>query len=233
MLSPRVRQADRYLFSSTVIREKNQYRLWYIDLENPEAAQRGIIASFTYLAQTQTFEWAFSEMIGLGVTCLDNGYHEGKERILHGNQADGVIMEQEVGETFNGVTIDYVCQTAFSDYGNMGIRKNMHKVLLASKAEGNVEIGLEVRYDYNGKDLFQPAVYPLDRMTLPAIFGKTASKFADSSLFFGATNYGDSDTYTEGSGFVVSLRIRSLNTIQDAPFDIQSFEVDLTIGGKI
>jgi hypothetical protein len=233
LISPRVLQAGRYLFTSTVIREKNQYRLWFTDLANPITAQRGIIAAFTYIDATQSFEWGFSEMAGLAATAVDNGYASGVERIIHGNQGEGEIMTQDVGSTFNGTAIDYVCQLPFTDYGNVGIRKSMHKVLINSRAEGNVEAGLEVRYDYNGKDVFQPAIYPLERMTLPAIFGKPATTFGDPIILFGASTYGDTDVYTEGSGFVVSLRIKSLNIIQDAPFDIQSVEIDLTIGGKI
>ena len=233
VISPRVRQAERYLFYSTVIREKNQYRLWFTDLENPLGAQRGLIAAFTFIAESQSFEWAFSEMLGLSVTAVDNGYHEGSERILSGNHVEGNIMIQERGFTFNGATIEYVCQLAFADYGQIGVRKNIHKVLMNSKAEGNVEAGLDVRYDYNGKDVFQPMIYPLERMTLPAVFGAPLSTFGDPIVLFGATTYGDTDVYTEGSGFTVSLRVKSLKTIQDACFDIQSFQIDLTAGGKI
>jgi hypothetical protein len=233
VITPRVRQAPRYLFTSTVIREKNQYRLWFTDLENPLEAQRGLIAAFTFIAETQAFEWAFSETLGLSAVAVDNGYHQGAERIIHANHIDGTIMLQESGFTFNGTTIDYLCQFAFSDYGQLGVRKTIHKVLMNSKAEGYVEAGLEVRYDYNGKDVYQPAIYPLERMLSPAIFGANASVFGDPIVLFGASTYGDTDVYTEGSGFTVSLRVKSLKTIQDACFDIQSYEVDLTLGGKI
>jgi hypothetical protein len=70
-------------------------------------------------------------------------------------------------------------------------------------------------------------------MMRPAIFGSSVSVFGDPIVLFGASTYGDTDVYTEGSGFTVSLRVKSLKTIQDASFDIQSFEVDLTLGGKI
>jgi hypothetical protein len=233
LLVSRISQPERYLFTSTVVREKNQYRLWFTDLSNPTEAQRGIIASLTYTDATGSFDWAFSELAGLGVTAVDNTYNNNAERIIHGNRDDGEVMVQEKGFTFNGTTIPYTCQSTFTDYGEIGTRKNIRKVLINSRAEGNVEIGLQVRYDYVGRDVYQPPVYPLERMTLAAIFGKNASIFGDAIVLFGASTYGDTDVYTEGSGFVVSLRIRSLETIQDASFDIQSFEIDLTRGGRI
>lgn len=233
LLDPRISQKDRFNFQSTVIREKNQYRLWYTDPVNPLTAQRGLIASYTYISETNSFEWCFSEMLGLSVSSVDNSYHEGKERIIHVNHIDSKVMLQESGSTFNGARIFYVCQLAFSDYGDLSIRKNIHKAILNSRAEGAVEMGLELRYDYNHNDVFQPLIYPLERMTLPAIFGRPNSIFGDSAVLFGATTFGDTEVYTEGSGFVVSLRIRSLDTIDDSSFDLQSFQIDLTAGGKI
>jgi hypothetical protein len=233
LLISNVSQAQKYLFTSTVIREKNQYRLWFTDVTLPLVEQKGIIAAYTYIESTQNFQWAFSEISGLGVTAIDNGYLESKERIIHGNHIDGSIMIQEAGSTFNTVTIPYICQTAYTDYGLIGVRKTIHKVLLSSLSEGLVEAGLDLRYDYNGPDVFQPAVFPLSRLTLPTIFGSPLAIFGNLLTLYGSTTYGNADAYTEGSGFVVSLRIRSLKTIQDDPFDIQSFEIDLTTGGKI
>lgn len=230
---PRVRQPERFLFNSTVIREKNQYRLWFTDINNPLGSQRGIIAAFTYLPEQRGFEWCFSETLGLGVTSVDNGYHEGRERLLMGNQSENQIMLLDSGDTFNGTPIDYVYQSPFTDMGDISLRKCIHQVLVNSKAEGNVEAQLEVRYDYNGSDVFQPFPYPLERMTLAAIFGSPQAIFGDPVVLFGARTFSDNDVYTEGSGFTVSFRIRTQGNIPDAPFDIQNFNVDLTTGGKV
>jgi len=232
ILDPRIRRQSEYEFNSTVIREKNQYRLWFTDLSNVDAAQRGIIASYTYDAVSKGFAWAFSELEGIGVTSVDNSYHVTKERIVHGNQA-GEIQVQETGATINGTRMFYMYQSPFSDFGDTSVRKALRKVFIMTRPEGDVRIGLEVRYDYESSDVHQPAMYPLEELTLPFTWGDLNTIWGDPLIRWGARDIPDREVHTEGSGFVVSFRIKSLNEIDDYPFDIQSLQIDLTAGGKI
>jgi len=232
LIDPRIRRKENFEFYSTVIREKNQYRLWYIDYNNVDLTQRGIIAAYTFDATNNTFDWCFSEMEGLGVSAVDNSYHETKERIVHGNQA-GDICIQEEGNTFGGERIFYMYQNPFSDFGDISLRKNMHKVFIMTKPEGDVQVALEVRYDYESSDVHQPELYPMEQITMPFIWGDPLTVWGDPLVKWGARDIPDRDIFTEGSGFTVSFRIKSLDIIDDAPFDIQSLQVDLTAGGKI
>ena len=232
ILDPVVAQAPRYEFSSTVVREKNQYRLWFTDRANVDAAQRGLIAAYTFDATTGKFEWAFSELEGLGVTCVDSDFHLGVERIIHGNQA-GELGEQEKGGTFDGAQIFYIAQTPYTDFGDVSIRKNIHKVNFLSKAEGDVEMGMEIRYNFEGADTFQPEIYPMQAMSLPAVYGDPLVTYGDVLVKYGSSTIPDSALFTEGSGKTISFRVKSLQTINDASFDLQSMQVELTGGGKI
>lgn len=232
LLDIRLRNADRYQFNAIVIREKNQYRLWYTDLTNPDLAQRGLIAAYTYDSTNGTLSWNYSELESLGVTCLDNSFYLGKERILHGNLS-GDVNEMEKGHTFNGRTIPFLYQSPFVDMGDISLRKNIHKVFIMTKPEGEVQLGLELRYDYESSDVHQPAIYPMEQISSPFIWGDPTTIWGDVTIKWGATDLPRRDIYTEGSGKVVSFRIKSLGLIQDYPFDIQSLQVDLTTGGKV
>lgn len=232
IVDPVVRQKERYEFNSTVIREKNQYRLWFTDPANADAAQRGIIAAYTYNPKDNSFSWDYSALEGLGVSTVDNSYIDSKERIVHGNKA-GEVHVQERGGTFDGARIYYVYQSPYTDFGDISIRKNMHKVFIMTRPEGDIEIGMELRYDYESSDVHQPEIYPMETISKPAIFGNPLVTFNDPLIRFGARDVPDRDIFTEGSGFTVSFRVVSLDTIDDAPFDIQSLQVDLTPGGKI
>jgi len=227
-----LRNRNRYDFYSTVIREKNQYRLWWTDEENIDTSQRGLIAAYTYEAQNNNFAWAFSELEGLGVTCVDSDWNVHQERVLHGNQA-GTLGEQEQGGTFDGNRINYVFQTPYTDFGDVSIRKNIHKCNFLTKPEGDVQMGMEIRYDFESNDVFQPLIYPMAVITQPAVFGDPLVTLGDPLIRFGARDIPNKSLYTEGSGKYVSFRIKSLNTIDDAPFDLQSMQVELTAGGKI
>lgn len=232
VLDPVINDVGRYEFYSTVLREKNQYRLWFIDRNNADSAQRGIIASYTYEPNQDRFAWAFSELEGLGVTCVDSDFQERQERILHGNQL-GEVHQQEKGHTFNGARIFYVYQSPYTDFGDPSIRKVIHKIGYFVRAEGDIQMGLELRYNYENGDTHQPLIYPMEPMALAAIFGDSSVRYGDPLIRYGARNTLDRSLYTEGSGFFVSFRIKSLNTIDDYPFDLQSMQVDMTAGGKV
>jgi hypothetical protein len=227
-----LRNRNRYDFYSTIIREKNQYRLWWTDEENIDTSQRGLIAAYTYEAQSNNFAWAFSELEGLGVTCVDSDWNVHQERVIHGNQA-GTLGEQEQGNTFDDNRINYVFQTPYTDFGDVSIRKNIHKCNFLTKPEGDVQMGMEIRYDFESNDVFQPLIYPMAVISQPAVFGDPLVTLGDPLIRFGARDIPDRSLYTEGSGKYISFRIKSLNTIDDAPFDLQSMQVELTAGGKI
>ena len=232
ILDPVIRDSGRYEFYSTVVREKNQYRIWFIDKLNVDAAQRGLIAAYTFDALSGRFEWGFSALEGLGLTCVDSDFHLGQERIIHGNQA-GTLGEQEQGYTFEGDRIFYVFQTPYTDFGDVSIRKNIHKVNFLARPEGDVQMGMEIRYDFESSDVFQPDIYPMEVMSMAAVYGDPLVTYGDPLIRYGARDIPDRSLFTEGSGKVVSFRIISLQTIDDASFDLQSMQVELTGGGKI
>jgi len=232
LIDPRVRNRQDFEFNSTIIREKNQYRLWFTDLSNIDSSQRGIIAAYTFDSGTGQFAWAYSELEALGVTSVDNTYLNTRERIIHGNQA-GEICVQEQGNTFGGDRIPYVYQSPFTDFGDISVRKNIHKVFVQTKPEGDVQLGIELRYDYESSDVHQPTLYPLLPLTLPFIWGDPRTLWGDTLIKWGSADIPNRDVFTEGSAFVVSFRMKSLGEIDDFPFDIQSLQIDLTGGGKV
>lgn len=229
---------DKYLLSSkqhhfvsTVVRGKNQYRLWFHEPANPVNAH-GIIAAYTYNPSTNASEWCFSELAGLQVTNVNNSYVGNDELILSGDK-DCIIVQQEKGINWHGSRIAYEFQSPYTDFGDTSLRKNIHKSTLVMKAAGDALVQLEVKYDYEGSDVHQPAPYYLEQVSLPAIFGDIGTEFGQVGLRFGSQSSSFKDSFVEGSGKTVSVRIRTQGVIDDAPFDIQSFAIQLTGGGKI
>ena len=100
-------------------------------------------------------------------------------------------------------------------------------------ADGDAHIQLEVKFDFDRNTTHQPDPYLLEQISLPAIFGDLDTSFGQIGLRFGAAGNAGGSAHTEGSGKVIAIRVRSQDIIDDAPFDIQSFSIDLTGGGKI
>ena len=227
LLDPVLVDYEDYQFASTVLRNKNQYRLFF---SKPTAAtksvQQGIIAAYIFDPQKGA-DWNYSQLQGYEVAEITSGFYNNKEYIIQGD-FDGLVCTAETGSTFNGTPINHIFQSPYIDFGDIGIRKNVHKVFLTMKPEGTVNLGMDVRYDYQSEDVFQPETYILDQISGPAVFGSAV--FGTAS--FGARDLPNRDVYTEGSGYTVSVRIVDRGLI-DAPFDIQSLVYDVIANGRV
>jgi hypothetical protein len=217
-----------YQFSSMVYRTKNQYRLFYSKInETMESKQEGLIVAYIFDPTTGQADWNYSEVLGQEVSEATSGGYNNIEAVFHGNFS-GKLMQGEIGNTYDGAVIKHTFQSPYIDFGDIGIRKNVHKVFLTTKPEGAINIGMDIRYDYMSSDVYQPETYILDQITGPALFG--SGVFGVS--IFGAQDIPNRDVFTEGSGHTVSIRIVDQGQ-PDAPFDIQSLVYDVIMNGRI
>ena len=110
--------------------------------------------------------------------------------------------------------------------GDPGVRKNMQRVNLNWKPEGEVEANLYVRYNYDDVNTPQPEVISLTTDGSGAIFGIAK---------FGTAAYGQGDLpitrqSVEGSGFAVAIKLT--DTSNKIPFALKGFELEFTPGGR-
>lgn len=228
LLDEILKEYERYQFASVVLRNKNQYRLFFSDPLAPnETTQGGIIAAYIYNPNGGGASWDFSQVEGFEVSEINSGFYLNREEVIHGN-FKGLVARGERGFTFNGTAIKHVFQSPYIDFGDIGVRKNVHKVFLTMKPEGTINLGMEIRYDYQSSDVMQPELYELDQITGPAVFGSGVF----GSSIYGARDLPNRDVYTEGSGHTVSVRIVDTGGA-DASFDIQSLVYDVIINGRI
>ena len=223
---------SKLTFTSAVIREKNQYRLWYKNSDLPLASNKGIIAAFAFDSGTGGFRWDFSEIEGWEANVAYSGTDSnGTEFLVHGDDT-GKVYKFEDSFSFDGAPIRWLYQSAFTDFGDVGIRKNIHKVFVNMKPEGDVNAELVLKYDYQSSGTAQPDPYVLEEQTLPAIFGDLGVTFGDTLVRYGAAGLSDNDIFTEGSGFTVSFIVRDRD-LEDSSFEIQSLQVNFTPSGRI
>jgi hypothetical protein len=221
---------DKMTFASTVIKAKNQYRLWYRNSSLPVVSQRAIIAAFSFDSTTGGFRWDYGEIEGWEATVATSGVDTlGNEALFHGDSS-GKVYQFESGANFDGVKMRWVWQSPYTDFGDIGIRKTIHKTFVNLIAEGTVNAQLEIKFDYQRSDTPQPAPWILEAQTLPAIYG--AVTYGDPLVLFGATTFGESDINTEGSGFTVSFKISDTD-LDDSSFNIESLQVDFAPNGRI
>lgn len=220
---------DLITFSSCVVREKNQYRLWFTDSGiSQDSEQRALIAAYSFDSATGGLRWEYSEIQGWETTAVFAGEDpKGIEFFVHGN-SDGEVHVFEEGSSFNGTQIPWLYQTAYTHLGDIGLRKNIHDVFVKMKTEGQVDAEMTVKYDYNSEESPQPASYPLGELNQTFTYGTGVYGVAT----YGFTSKDDQKVFTEGSGFTVSLVLSDTGMVDD-PFTFESLQLNYTPSGRI
>jgi hypothetical protein len=204
--------------SSTVIRNKTQYRLFYPTSIQPDNSAKGIVAVL------KREGWEFSDLKGFKPSCCDSAFINDTETIIHGGY-DGYVYNQEDGNTFNGTSISYEFRTPDLTMGDPGTRKNMQRLILHMATEGAVTMSIIPEYDFNSTTVPQPQAQTL---------------LVSSVSTYGTGVYG-TDTYggfqvpfqrevLVGSGFAVAMRFYG-NT-SNPPFVIKGMDLEFIPGGK-
>ena len=211
---------DSYTITSTVLRSKSQYRLFYTQLTEAAATAKGIIGTLT----PNGFEW--SETVGIQALGLNSAYTaDDIEKSFHGDKS-GYLYTHDEGNSFNGANINAVYQTPNYDFGDIGTRKTLKYARISFSPEGAIQPTLRVRYDYEDPSIIQPQDYLLDSVPAPATFGLA---IFDASTF-GATNDPMVRQVVEGSGNTCSFKITSND--QSFPYSINGFYIDYVPAGR-
>lgn len=221
-----------YTFSSMVIRNKNQYRMWYVTSPQIDAAAKGIIATLrtgdSSAGAEAGLHWEYSQLLGIKPSYSASGFITNAEYFLHGGYTDGIIYRQEVGSSFNGSNIPYIYRSPDLSIADMGIRKRVKRVILNIKYEGENSPGVYVIYDFGSVEVAQPAVYQTTFPEEVYIYDDAGSIYGTSTYY---TNAEALDRiWVQGSGFTVALKVSGTGI--DYPFTIRGFQLEYAQGGR-
>jgi hypothetical protein len=212
--------ADTLQFSSVVLRNKSQYRMFYSTVSDSQFVSKGVIGTL----RRNGFEW--SETLGISAPAITSGFtSSGVEKAYHGDK-DGKIYNHNTGNSFNGTSIEAEYQSPDYDYGDLGTRKTLDYVKLAFTPEGDCQPSLRVRFDYDSLDSPQPADIVLTAIPKPAIFG--TALFATQK--FGATEQPLVQQNLTGSGHSNFFKVFSNDT--NAPYSINGLYVNYRPSGR-
>ena len=212
--------ADTLQFSSVVLRNKSQYRMFYSTTSTSQFVAKGVIGTL----RNNGFEW--SETLGIVAPAITSGFTSaGVEKAYHGDR-DGKIYNHNTGNSFNGTAVEAEYQSPDYDYGDLGTLKTLDYVKIAFTPEGECQPSLRVRYDYDSLDTPQPADIVLAEIPEPAIFG--TGIFATSK--FGATEQPLVRQVLTGSGHSNFFKVFSNDT--NAPYSINGLYVNYRPSGR-
>tara|TARA_A100001515_G_scaffold41381_1_gene32531 strand:- start:1859 stop:3655 length:1797 start_codon:yes stop_codon:yes gene_type:complete len=214
-------------FSSMVIREKSQYRLFYFKNGTADLQQKGILGTFKISSQgVPLYEW--SQTTGIPARITHSGFDENDNEVHYHATTDGRVYNHDTGTSFDGSNIQCEYKTPDLDYGDSGVRKTLYYIKTSIRAEGsNDNLKVLCRYDFDDNNVPQPTELSIGSLASPAVFGTAV--FA--SAVFGQTLFPQQKINLTGSGFTNNFRISSNGT--GSSYTVSGFYVDYIPGGRI
>ena len=178
--------------TALVIGSKSQYRLFYPEDGGAESSSKGIISVIKSNPNTQQMGFEYADIKGLKVSSCDSDLIGNTETTISGGY-DGYIYKQDSGNIWTRATttsnLDATFRSPDMTMGDPGIRKNMQRVNLNWKPEGEVDASMFIQFNYNDIETPQPDVISLTSAGGGAFFGTGA---------FGTAAYGQGDQIFRG-----------------------------------
>mgnify|MGYP003109368774 FL=1 len=216
--------ANAAKFTSIVIPDKTQYRIFFTKSDVGENLTEGVIC----VLKGQQFE--FSEIRGVRPTSTDTFIDQGNVISIHGS-GDGFVYRQEQGNDFDGTAINARYRSPDLTLNDPGIRKNMQRVIVNFSPESSIDADLFLRYDYEAKESARPAAYPLDSADVAAIYGSTTYGLTSTTKgTYGGSSQPLFRQPVEGSGFAVALRVNDGGVT--APYSLKGFQLEYQLGAR-
>ena len=215
---------DAGLFESVTIPDKTQYRLFFTKATNGESRTRGVIC----VMKETGFE--FSETLGIKPACTDSFVTSGDVIVIHGS-FDGFIYRQEKGNTFDEKLILGRYKGPDISFGDTGLRKHMHRVIINYEPEAAISADLVLRYD-NDSGSARPAPYSLSTATVGSQYGSAvySTSSSTSQFVYGGGTVPLVRQPVEGSGFTVALRVDDNGV--SSPYSIKGFQLEYQVGAR-
>ena len=206
-------------FRSLVIPNKTQYRVFFTKSGVTQVETQGVTTSL----RGQSFE--FAQLKGIRPTSTDTVTTATETIVIHGGEG-GYVYRQESGNDFDGTAIAGKYRSPDLSFGDPGIRKHMHRVLVSYKPEAAISADMFLRYDYEDPNSPPPSAYSLSADDIVAIYG--------TSKYNTATYGGQTEPLlrqsVEGSGFTVGLRVDDNGTT--APYALRGFQMEYQTGAR-
>lgn len=211
-----------YSVTSTVIREKSQYRMFYLDSSGNGGGFCGVLKR----NEQGGVSMQWSELTGLPVNCINSYYDaDGEEIIYHGGD-NGYVYLHDSGNSFDGSNIIAIYKTPDMHLGDLGLRKTMHYMNISIENEGAASISVDVNFDFGSTRITQPSPFTVSISGGGARYG---------TAVYGVSTYGIADSPLEriplqGSGHSVSYTFSS--TDSNPPYTIHGFHTEVFPSGR-
>ena len=201
-------------FSSLIIREKSQYRIFSYKGSQQAISAKGLIATKITPQGSAGIEWSTTK--GIKAYVADSTYTGSAETVGFANN-DGYVYTLETGNVFNygdrdPDNIEAIFESSYMTLTDPQVRKTIYKTVWYIDPTGGLDLDFNVKFDFESRsrnNVIQP-----DSINIATAAGSVAF-FGAGALFgtgAGAATFGGTleriyPTNVIGSGKTVALRI--------------------------
>lgn len=208
---------------AVVVRKKSQVRFFFSD-ENLEVAKnQGVLGGLKGDPGSAYWEWGLLK--GIRVSCATSAYIGSEEYVLHGDY-NGKVYRQEKGNSFEGENIVAIYTTPYLDFGDLFVRKTLHKITVFIRPEDEVLLTMSIRFDWGDRNILTPNSYLLEASIVGDVYGEGV---------YGTSVYATTPPPVlvkniEGSNFSNSLTFTSDDMA--GSFSIQAIIYEYSVNGR-
>lgn len=207
-------------FSSCVIKQKSQYRIFGFNSSVTSSNAKGIIGTQTVGNDTGNMSWA--ETVGIKSYVCDSDYTNQTETLVFAH-SDGYVYQMESGNSFDGTNIIASFATPFVYINDPRVRKTFYKMVLYTDPQGGVTTSVNLKLDFDNLGSIQPETILLSNETgTVGFYGNSGAKYG--TTLYGAKLKQQFETQLIGSGFSVSIQFVSNG--QNPPFSLDAATIE-------
>lgn len=211
-------------FSSIVLREKAQYRIFGYVLSEQRSAAKGLIATKTISQGGSGMQWSTTK--GIKVYCTDSKYTAGYDETTVFANEDGYVYELDTGSDFDGDIIEAIYESPYMPISDPQVRKTFYKMTLYAEPMGDMLLDINLKYDFGtstNTGIIQPATFNVSST------GDSVYIFGSSNSVFGTATFGGEldKVYNKnviGSGKTIAIRIEDSSTNPSFTLDTMLLE---------
>ncbi len=211
-------------FTSCVIREKSQYRVFGYNNNITQENAQGVLA--TQFAPQGGEGMAWAETRGIRAYVADSNYNQNVESVFFAND-DGYLYQMESGNSFDGTNIQTTFATPHLPISDPRKRKTFYKLFLYTDPQGSVAFDVSLKLDFDSQGAIQPP--PINILNTQGTVG-----FFGTGTF-GITRFGTKllklfQTQVVGSGTTVSFQFESND--DNPPYSIDALTVEYGLNDR-
>lgn len=214
-----------YIYSSVVLRSKNQYRLYTV---NDAGATQGVCGTLRTNPDGNV-SWQWSELRGFPVYSIASRFDkEGNEWTIHGGP-DGYVYVHDAGNSFDGSPIAAQFDTPDIALGDLGMRHTLHYMNLSvTGGDQTSSFTITPRFNFKSNNIIQPSPITVNvEGSAGAIIGQM---IIGAFVFPSGTEGTIQRIPMMGSGETVSFSFKSSDT--NSPYTIHGYHLEAFPSGR-